>query len=129
MQHGLTDERLEAYFVGSDEFYRHAGGTYKGWVDAMYQSLLGRSADPAGESFFVQRLGAGANRTDVAYAFAASAERERQHIQQDYQTFLSRPASDNEVAAWVAQFNRGLGNEDIVTNFVASDEYFAKHTS
>jgi hypothetical protein len=54
MQQGLSDEHLEAYFVGSDEFYRHAGGTDKGWVDAMYQSLLGRPANSAGESFWTR---------------------------------------------------------------------------
>jgi hypothetical protein len=129
MQQGLTDERLEAYFVGSAEFYAKAGGSDKGWVDGMYQSLLGRPADSSGETFWVHQLAAGANRSDVAYAFAASQEREGQHVQQDYQKYLGRSASDSEVAGWVGQFARGVTNEDIVTGFVASDEYFRKHTS
>lgn len=32
MQNGLTDEHLESAFIGSDEFFQHAGGTNKAWV-------------------------------------------------------------------------------------------------
>ena len=31
MHGGLTDEQLEAGFIGSPEFYNHSGGTDKGW--------------------------------------------------------------------------------------------------
>src|SRR5215469_2351927 len=64
--HGLTDESLEAGFIGSTEFYNHAGGTDKDWVDAMYQDLLGRAPDPSGESYWVAQLQSGANRAAVA---------------------------------------------------------------
>ncbi|HQU45447.1 MAG: hypothetical protein B7Z73_00935, partial [Planctomycetia bacterium 21-64-5] len=45
MRQGLTDQQLEADFIGSEEFYDKAGGTDLDWVDAMYQDLLGRPAD------------------------------------------------------------------------------------
>jgi hypothetical protein len=32
------------------------------------------------------------------------------------------------VAGWVGAFARGVTNADIVSGFVASDEYFRKHT-
>jgi hypothetical protein len=65
----------------------------------------------------------------VAYGFAASAEREGQLVQQDYQRFLRRTAGAGEVAYWVNAFGQGMTNEDIVTGFVSSDEYYRAHTT
>jgi uncharacterized protein (TIGR03118 family) len=127
--HGLTDERLEAGFIGSPEFYAHAGGTDKAWIDAMYQDLLGRPADAAGESYWLQQLAAGANRATVAYGFAASPERESQRITDDYMHYLGRQPDSQGLSYWLAQFADGVTNEDLITGFVASEEYFQKHTS
>jgi subtilase family serine protease len=129
MIHGLTDEQLEAGFIGSPEYYQHAGGTDKLWVDAMYQNLLGRKPDPQGESFWTGQLGNGVARAAVALGFAASPEREGQHVMANYQKYLGRSAGPTEIAYWVDQFtNHGKTNEDVVTGFVSSDEYYKKHT-
>lgn len=127
--HGLTDERLEAGFIGSAEFYEHAGGTDKAWVDAMYVDLLGRFPDAAGETYWVSKLSNGAQPSDVAYGFAASLERERQRITDDYMHYLGRLPDEQGLDYWVQQFADGVTNEDVITGFVASDEYFARHTS
>ena len=114
MRQGLRDEQLQATFIGSVEYYTFTGGTDRKWVEAMYRDLLGRSPDPAGEGFWAQALAAGAERSAVAYGFAASAERERIQVRDDYQRFLARPASDAEVAFWVNAFVSGERNEDVV---------------
>lgn len=124
MQHGLTDEQLQAGFVGSAEYYAHVGGTDKAWVDAMYNNLLNRGPDGGGEAYWVGRLGAGANRAAVAYGFAASDEREGIIVQGDYAHYLGRTAAQAEVAFWVNAFRHGTTNEDVVTGFVGSAEYF-----
>ncbi len=128
MTNGLTDEQLEAGFVGSAEFYTHSGGTDTSWVDAMYESLLGRHADSGGQSFWTQQLANGATRQSVAFGFAASLEREGQHVEDHYIVFLGRPAGSSEIAFWVGQFSHGVTNEDIITGFVASNEYFGKNS-
>jgi hypothetical protein len=128
MQNGLTDQQLEAGFIGSAEYYTHSGGTNQLWIEAMYHDLLGRSPDAAGEIYWLQKLAAGADRATVAYGFAASTEREGQLVQQDYLTFLHRTASQSEVAYWVNAFTQGLTNEDIITGFVSSEEYFRAHS-
>jgi len=128
MRAGLTDERLEAGFVGSQEFYDASGGTDLAWVDAMYQDLLGRAADTAGEQAWVQALSQGVSRNTVAYDFAASPEREQIRIQGDYQQFLGRIANDSEVASWVNAFEHGMTNENVIAGFVGSDEYFKTHS-
>jgi hypothetical protein len=124
MQDGLTDEHLEAAFIGSAEFFQHAGGTDKLWVDAMYNDLLGRQPDPAGEAFWVQQLAMGAQRADVAFGFAASVEREQQRVTLDYQHFLGRTPDQQGLDFWVTQFQMGFTNEDLIAGFIASDEYF-----
>jgi outer membrane protein assembly factor BamB len=126
LQEGMSDELLEALFIGSDEFYQHSGGTNKGWVDGMYEDLLGRPADPQGEAAWTQILATGASRFQVAYGFTASAEREADRVQSDYSTYLGRQASEAEVALWVHYFELGMSNEKVIAGFVASDEYFNK---
>jgi hypothetical protein len=124
---GLTDEQLEAGFIASNEFYAHAGGTNVLWVDAMYFDLLGRQPDSQGEAFWVQQLAAGASRTSIAYGFAASLERERDRITDDYMHYLDRQPDAQGLNYWLNQFASGVTNEDLITGIVSSDEYYSKH--
>jgi hypothetical protein len=125
---GLRDELLEAAFIGSPEFYQHAGGTDKAWVDAMYQDLLGRNADAAGEAAWLQALALGANRALVAYGFAASVERDIQRVTAIYLKFLGRAPGAVEINYWVGQLGAGASSENIITGFASSDEFFQKHS-
>ena len=79
MQGGLTDQELEAGFVASDEFFTKAGGTDTDWVDAVYQLLLGRPADPAGLQFWLAQFAAGQTNEDVIAGFTGSAEYYKEH--------------------------------------------------
>lgn len=126
--HGLTDEQLEANFIASTEFYIHAGGTNKLWVDAMYADLLGRPPDAAGEAFWIQQLAAGVSRYSVAYGFAASLERERQRIIDDYMHYLGRQPDLAGLNFWLNQFAQGVSNENLITGIVSSDEYYQQHS-
>ena len=119
----------EAGFIGAPEYYQHAGGTSVAWVQAMYHDLLGRTADLPGQNYWVQQLPNDASRNPVAYGFAASAEHEGLQVQADYRKYLSRSAGPDEVAYWVDQFaHHRKTNEDVVTGFVSSDEYFRAHS-
>jgi hypothetical protein len=129
MQHGLTDEQLEAGFIGSPEYIANHGGAGAGWVRGMYQDLLGRTPSDDEVNAWVNHLNQGETTQAVAYGFAASFERESQRVQADYQKFLGRAASDAEVANWATAFEQGMTNEDVVTGFVGSFEYFNAHGS
>jgi uncharacterized protein YkwD len=122
--HGLTDERLEAGFLGSAEYIANHGGTGSGWVQGMYQDLLGRAPDAQGLNYWVAQLQNGEAPADVAYGFAASAERESQRINGDYQTYLGRPADPSGLSYWLNAFLQGATNEDLIGGFVGSAEYF-----
>jgi hypothetical protein len=122
----VTDERLEAGFIGSDEYIALHGGQGAGWVKGMYQDLLGRTPSDDEVNGWVAALQSGIRTpSQVAYGFAASDEREGQHVQANYQTYLGRSASDQEVSTWVNAFtNLGVTNEGMQGGFMASVEYF-----
>jgi hypothetical protein len=56
MQSGLSDERLESGFLGSDEYIALHGGQGAGWVRGMYQDLLGRTPSDAEVQGWVNAL-------------------------------------------------------------------------
>jgi len=127
MQNGLTDERVEAAFIGSPEYIADHGGAGAGWITGLYQDLLGRTPSQAEVNGWLQALGLGETPEQVAYGFAASPEREAIVVQDDYMTYLGRSASQAEVGSWVAAFEGGARNEDVAAGFVGSTEYYDSH--
>lgn len=126
MQHGLTDEALVASFASSPEFYSNAGGGTQGYVDALYQKVLGRPADPAGENFWTNQLNAGASRYAVALQFETSGENFSDVVFSDYEALLQRTPSLDELNAAVNGLAHGtMTNEGLLASIAASDEYFA----
>lgn len=122
---GLSDQQFESLMLGSDEFYARSGGTNSAWIDAVYQALLGRSADPQGESYWASQLQAGMTRQAVAYQIATSPEAFALVVEADYQDDLGRIPTAPEINYWAAQLQRGASNENVVASFTASDEYFS----
>jgi hypothetical protein len=127
MQDGLTDEVLAAEFVGSPEFYATAGRTNKSWLDAVYNDLLGRAADSAGEAYWLEQLAGGMSRNAVAYTFASSAEAEQQRIASDYEHYLNRSPDPCGMSYWLDQIALGITDEDRAAAIVATQEYYDKH--
>jgi uncharacterized repeat protein (TIGR01451 family) len=127
LKEGVSDEQVLAGFTSSAEYYSQAGGTDQGWLDALYRDVLGRSADAAGETNWLQVLATGASRFKIALAFANSVEHESRVIGADYQRYLGRNANAAEVAGWVNTFQHGMSDERVAAAFVASDEFFSGH--
>ncbi len=124
MAQGMTDEQLEASFVGSDEYVSDHGGASAAWVKDIYQNLLGRSASQAEIDHWLQQMAQGLSTNDVAYGFAASPEREGERISKTYQDVLGRRATADEVHYWVNRFEQGATNEDVAAGFIASPEFY-----
>ncbi|HVS40763.1 MAG TPA: DUF4214 domain-containing protein, partial [Candidatus Dormibacteraeota bacterium] len=121
-----TDEQLAALFLSSDEFYANAGGgTDSGWIDALYQAVLGRPADAAGKANWLNALSNGWTRTQIAYFFTDSTEQLSQKVMGYYSTFLHRnPNSQSDVTYWVNAMQNGAHDENVMASFIGSDEYF-----
>jgi hypothetical protein len=129
MLNGLSDERLEAGFIGSPEYITNHGGSGAAWVTGMYQDLLGRTPAASEVTAWVQALEGRLTPNQVAYGFAASAEREGQRVTADYQKFLGRAPAPAEGGGWVTAFENGYANEDVIAGFVGSPEYYQAHGS
>jgi hypothetical protein len=72
----------------------------------------------------VAALSAGEARANVALGFAAGPEREGIIVRNDYETFLHRNPAQSEIESWVAAFEQGVSNENIVAGLARSDEFF-----
>jgi uncharacterized repeat protein (TIGR01451 family) len=54
---GSADEKFVlSAILGSDEYYNDAGGTPQGWINSLYEDLLGRAADGGGMQFWQNEL-------------------------------------------------------------------------
>jgi hypothetical protein len=124
---GLSDEHLEAGFIGSTEYIDNHGGVGSGWVTGMYMNLLGRTPDATGLQYWLNQLDAGVATADIAYGFAASKERESARVTADYKLYLGRTANPSEISYWYNIFQNGGSNEQVIAGFISSQEYFLDH--
>jgi hypothetical protein len=101
-------------------------------VTDLYETLLGREPDAAGEASFVNALEQGASFTSVVSVFLNSAEYAgiypdpTDFVASLYTNVLGRVGGPGEVAGWVAT---GDTNAQIVSAFLASPEALTSPTS
>jgi hypothetical protein len=112
--------------LGSPEFYDHAqtlvssGTPDERFVQALYLTLLDRTASPAELAGQVAGLGAG--RSQVALSVLLSPEFRTDVVEEYYGVLLHRVASPGEVSGWV---DSGLSLLDIRVAFESTPEFFA----
>ncbi len=70
----LSADALGREMLNSEEFYLRAGGTDRGFVAALYRTLLNRPPEPAGWGYWSELLADGVSRRAVANEFLMSAE-------------------------------------------------------
>ena len=108
---------------------------YARWVDQQFQLLLGRAADPSGESYWTQQLVNGSTRESVIESFVGGAEfwqlagsNNAGLVNRAYQLLLNR-LPDGSDPDWVDELNNGqvlpwqvaqgiLGTTEYQTNYV-----------
>jgi hypothetical protein len=122
---GASEATVIQGFLTSAEYNQmHAGHT--AFVDALYQDLLGRSADAAGEAFWVGRLAAGASEAEVVQGFLQSTEAVTRVVDSLYAAYLHRQGETAGMNFWVQEIQSGretLGKA--AQGFLASPEFRA----
>lgn len=103
-----------------------SGGNAKGYVDALYQTVLQRQPDSSGEAYWVQQLDRGAFLATVAASLINSFEVLEQRVAGYYLTYLARNASGDELAYWARALASGVRDEDVILGFVGSTEYLGR---
>jgi len=81
---GSDEKMIAADILGSPEYFALHGGTNQGYVDALYEDLLGRAADPGGEAYWMQQVANTGDRDGVARAIESSAEADHKLLNADY---------------------------------------------
>jgi hypothetical protein len=99
----ISRPEMLSRLTGSSEFYRKAGGTTPKFVDAVYQSVLGRAGDPSGRAYWIGRLNAGRSVEAVARSLVASNEYRRTQVNRTYTRVVGRAPTTGERDSWTAK--------------------------
>jgi Calx-beta domain/Bacterial Ig domain len=126
---GETDEQVIAQFVSVPSYYTGKGqNSTLGWLQAVYQDLLGRPLDAGGEAFFLPQLGGSggsynaAALQNVALQIMDSSEYRLNLIDSYFQTYLNRPAGATDRQYWLSQFQAGDTDEQEIEGIGGSLE-------
>ena len=90
---GSTDNNVVATLLASDEFWNDNGGNAQGFVEGVYQTLLGRAAESGGLTYWTALLNAGESRIAVVQAIQASPEAYWTKVALWFQSDLNRAGS------------------------------------
>jgi len=127
LESGATDEELRSFVLGSPEYLStQGGGTVHGFLNGLYQDVLGRPLDSAAEAVFTQALANGQSRTDVALAVLGSSEGRQGLVAALYTRLLHRAASPADLQLGAGLLANGATDEDLTAELVGSQEYGAK---
>lgn len=120
---GGTTDALKAILLGSQEYFRNHGGTNAGFLQGLYEDVMGRPADAPGFQLWAGALAAGAARTTVAQTFIGSPEALSRDVRSLYDEFLHRPADAAGLAGFVGLRQQGVTREQVIGIIAASPEF------
>jgi hypothetical protein len=97
-------------------------------VNGLYNTILGRNPDAAGQAVDVKALQSGTTVAQLAQSMLHSTEYESDLVASDYKTYLGRSGSTGEINAWVARMQSGATAEQVASGFLMSNEFLTAHT-
>jgi lysophospholipase L1-like esterase len=128
MHAGVRNEQIEAAFLASDEFYARAGGTQVGWIQAAYQTVYGRSAEPQAVAWASSELASGQSRHGLAFMIVASTEGLTRMINHDMSQFKIS-IDQASVSSLVSQLSsQQITEQQMDIDYLASAQYFDVRT-
>jgi Domain of unknown function (DUF4214) len=122
--HGVVD--LRVLLAASDEYHNRAGATAAGWIESLYEDLLGRPVDSTGWSYWQEQTQAGLPRALVAASIYQSDESLGRRVEALYTDVLGRPASAGERVEGV-DFVRANDERNLRARLVGSNEAYAPY--
>jgi subtilisin-like proprotein convertase family protein len=121
---GMSPSTLVLQLMASNEFLVRSGGTVGGYVDAVYQAILGRAPDLAGRAAKIAAIEAGAARLEVAAQVYRSTESRRRRVRTQYDLLLERQPITPELTLWISALG-SLTDTDLAVWIAADEEYVA----
>lgn len=132
VQNGATVESVATTLLSSSEYADNSADQY---VNSLYTSLLGHSADQAGEDYWSNAIAGGVSRGDVAALISGSAEAQTvtptdtAYINALYESALGRDADQSGSDFWTAALAAGTSRTDVANTIFASSDAAAKANS
>ncbi|HLN28714.1 MAG TPA: DUF4214 domain-containing protein [Gemmataceae bacterium] len=123
-----TIEQVATALMGSAEYYQLHGGNTLGFVYAIYEDGLNRVPDPAGLSFFLQKLDGGTSQAGAAALIVGSGEYQTDLVEADYEALLGRPADPSGLSTGLTDLSSGLFDQAYLSFILGSTESFDKRT-
>jgi hypothetical protein len=129
LRSGMQVETLQALLAGSPEYFQLSGGgsaaTVDTWIDALYEDILGRPADPAGHDYYAALAETGTPRPVIAASFLYSTESLSAFVSSLYHSLLLRSGDRAGIAYWVDQVqHHAAHDETVIANIIGSLEFF-----
>ncbi len=119
---GGTIEQVILGFIGSPEFYATSGGTNQSFVQALYEDVLGRFAEPTGFQGWVQGMNGGLSTIQVANGFVGSAEYHNDVVTNYYQECVGRTPQPAEVSPYANALASGVFDQTVLAAILGSPE-------
>lgn len=96
-------------------------GAFLCWA---YESLLGRTPDSTGLSYWEAQLASGTSRTEVAYDLETSTEYRHDLVEAIYESFLGRAADPGGLVTFTGLLASGATDQEVISDIVGSEEFF-----
>lgn len=119
----MLEENFEAQGLGSDEFFRLAGGTNPGWVELLYRDVLNRPASPDEQRAALDSIGLKTERSLIALLILNSEEHRRLVVSHIYQLLLRRPPTAQELDRMQGAILHGASDRFVIDFVAGSEEY------
>ena len=131
-----SDTTLQAWILGTDEFFANQGATPTGFIDGLFATADGRFPTSTELQYWTEVYDSGtATRFQIADAFLTSPEARLTEVARWYQQDLGRTASlaslelDPGVNALAAQLVTGTADDVVRAEILSSPEYLTDHGS
>lgn len=124
-----TREQLETALLSSEEYYQQRGGsTPTGFLDAVYQDLLGRAPQSAERTFWQNTLTQTSSRTAVVAGIRGSAEAQARVVRTLYTRYLGRDVDATGLEFFVTRLRAGVTTHQVLAVLLGSNEYSGRAT-
>jgi hypothetical protein len=124
LDRGYRPIDLSSLLGSSAEFWHSAGSTNAGFVQLIYQRVLGRAADPGGLSYWTSLLASGTPRKSLIVALVSSPEVAHNAVRGAYLSVLGRPADAAGLLFWSTWWTGNGGDTaGVVARLTGSVEF------
>lgn len=103
-----------------------ANAALESYVASLYQDLLHRAVDAAGQAYWMNQIAQGETLGQVASTIAQSGEHFAALVESTYQTILGRGADQAGLNYWIAAHQAGLTDEQFEAGLLATDEFYRR---